>query len=200
MKHIPILFSTDMVQAIIDGRKTQTRRVIKSPFQEWITDENINSEWAKDIDQHCPYGQPGDVLWVREVFGYTNACELRYKANAEQPKYDKPHTGWKPGIHMPKTACRIFLQITDIRVERLQEISEDDAKAEGVEMGFCHDTVLNKDLVTYKNYLTGKHIWMGAKLSFRTLWESINGEQSWQSNHWVWVISFKQINKPENFC
>lgn len=187
MKHIPILFSTDMVQAIIDGRKTQTRRVMKNPEVSM---------------QNCPYGQPGDVLWVRESFGYTNACELRYKANAEQPKYDKPHTGWKPSIHMPKTACRIWLQVVSVRAERLHDISEDDAIAEGVK--------LHEKGVVYLNYQDQKwgltqfiYNCRTAKESFSSLWKMINGFRdepyAWLKNPWVWRIEFKRIDKPENF-
>ncbi len=218
MKHIPILFSTDMVQAIIDGRKTQTRRTkglekINERPDKWhyvhmvIEDKDYLSARFHDtsdlISIPCPYGKIGDVLWVRESFQKRTdrALELGFDRYYYKAGWEGcTDGGWKPSIHMPKTACRIWLQITDIRVERVQDISKEDAQAEGVEMGFCYDTVLNKDLVTYKNYLTGKHIWMGAQLSFRTLWESINGEQSWKANPWVWVISFKQINKPENFC
>lgn len=196
MKHIPILFSTPMVQAILDGRKTMTRRVIKpQPDEDGLAKFLPTRQWH-DTDARvykCPYGKPGDILWVRETFANLNAdfptnpkCYV-YKADDLQGNSYGPVT-WKPSIHIPKEACRLFLKVTDVRVERLQEISEDDAKAEGIE----------KMSGYYRDYLN-----RGGNLppyaSFQSLWQSINGPESWDANPWVWVIQFERIQKPENF-
>lgn len=139
----------------------------------------------------CPYGQPGDVLWVRETWIKQDSS---YKYLAENTDW-KGIMKFKPSIHMPKAACRLFLQIKSIRVERLQDITEEDAKAEGVKhvidkiTGYCG-----------YDYLTGGYNLMTTPYhGFRSLWKKINGEESWNSNPWVWVITFKQIPKPTNF-
>lgn len=199
----PILFSTPMVQAIIKGSKTMTRRVVKSPMQEWI--ENPISEWGKGIISQCHLGQVGDVLWVREKWRPLINCETGEKAApdyyADLPEYwRKSHPyKWKPSIYMPKEACRLFLEITSIRVEHLQDITDIDATAEGVEKGYCQDQLYNRELVTHMDYLKNEHKWIHANLSFATLWQKINGKESWNANPWVWVIEFKRIEKPQNF-
>lgn len=202
----PVLFSTPMVQAIMAGRKTQTRRVLKKIPR---LSDNIN--WAGDYLKHntntryhySPYGVPGDVLWVRETWsepilfdGFEE--DYYYKADNIQ-RYDirSRHMGneWKPSIHMPKDACRIFLKVVDVRVEKLQDINEFDAKAEGVDhvidkiTGYCGYDYINGG---YNLMTTPYH-------GFRSLWKKINGEQSWAKNPWVWVIEFEQIEKPRNF-
>ncbi len=155
----PILFSTPMVQAILSGRKTQTRRVIKRFTDFGITD-------------HCAYGKVGDILWVRETWQKVEHPELKYRYRADH--LNPTSVTWKPSIFMPKDACRIFLEVTEIKVERLQDISEEDAIAEGVEVP------------TYKETELAKY-----KTNFSILWEFINGEESWESNPWVWAITFK---------
>lgn len=182
MKERPILFSTPMVQAILAGRKSQTRRVIKSKtgtFDVCKTKEgNIVGIEATDDEGRlidsviCPYGKVGDVLWVRETFrpkshSFPTGEHFEYRATAEVDgnPTDEP---WKPCTFMPKDAARIWLKITGVRVERLQDISEEDAKAEGI---FAES----------------------AKECFQTLWQSINGEGSWNDNPWVWVIEFERI-------
>jgi hypothetical protein len=250
MKQHPILFSTPMVKAILEGRKTQTRRIIKpqpddsglwndtefprslqSPLKGWngSTDDGNSREWK------CPYGKVGDVLWVRET--WAKAClsedgaspiegtdwKYWYKADNDwqnkewhHPDKDGPQDSpkWKPSIHMPKSACRIFLETTDIRAERLQDISEEDAIAEGVRDEIDGSGVWPRDYSLCPMCGgTGLHFGLGENLGvtevscetcttykkrFKILWQSINGEESWNSNPWVWVISFKQIDKPIN--
>jgi len=217
MKFIPILFSTPMVQAIIEGRKTMTRRVIKP---QPILGENrvwqgkgkscsfgFTTESATEmykLNGSCPYGQIGDVLWVRETFlkhpipneGY------KFKANysIEQLNtsiFKNKILKWKPSLFMPKAACRIFLKITEIRVERLQDITNEDSLKEGIEIGETVKSPLSdNNLQTYKNYLSDEFKWYAPKLSFNTLWQSINGKDSWEANPWVWVICFERIEKP----
>lgn len=198
MKFIPILFSEPMVQAILSNQKFQTRRtkglqkLTNHYFQSmvhhytgkftFVENGNFNPDEKDVIKVKCPYGQVGDVLWVRETFvkypvkGKNGLeYEFEYKADETPVKFR-----WKPSIHMPKEACRLFLKITDIRVEPLQVISRGDAMAEG-----CH----------FANMQKGPNPvdW------FKDLWQKINGEQSWNSNPWVWVITFERIEKPENF-
>jgi len=232
MRFIPILFSTEMVQAILDGRKTQTRRVVKSngvihtARKIVFEDENWQGESGRKIK--CPYGQPGDVLWVRETFyafGHwievdevkksfvdeTIIHGLQYKYEDDQPKkiQKKRLVGvcaWykRPSIHMPKEACRLFLKVISCSVERLQDISHEDAVAEGIE----YIDIEEPFTMGYKLYgkhripdLLGRKAVTGTSIeSYQTLWESINGRESWDSNPWVWVIEFEQIEKPENFC
>jgi hypothetical protein len=185
MKFLPILMSTPMVQAILAGRKTMTRRKVK-PQGAILTDKLARSLKVQPPKQEnspvikCPYGQPGDVLWVRETFcGDGLEIPFDYKANFTK---DAHGTGWKPSLFMPKAACRIFLQITNIRVERLQDISESDALAEGID----------------REKLSGDFEHTPVQ-EFENLWQSINGEESWEENPFVWVIEFKQIEKPTNF-
>lgn len=218
MKQHPILFSTPMVQAILQGNKTMTRRVVKviveaslvgtNPFTfSWIASENgIEAIGRLLYLSQSPYGKVGDVLWVRESFTVLEPehciggmkSRFIYKANmnpdSEEIRQDYIKCGypykWKPSIHMPKEACRLFLQITNIRVERLQEISEDDAINEGIE-----NLGKGYSLTPWKDYL-GKGGFVATRTSFFTLWSKINGINSWNSNPWVWVIEFKQIAKP----
>jgi hypothetical protein len=193
MKFIPILFSTPMVQAILEGRKTMTRRVMKGPYMpeadafvsyggeqiQWIGIRgNVRlSPWVK-----CPYGQPGDVLWVRESWCHnTMPTGWPYHYRAANDTFSDPENErWKPSIHMPKAACRIFLEVVSVRVERLQELNRGDAMAEG-----C----------PFPNMARG----INPKDWFQGLWQSINGPESWQENPWVWVVEFKRVENPENF-
>ena len=214
MKEIPILFSTPMVQAILAGRKKQTRRVAAVPVHDHygtdIMDWGLSKhpykkdgKWLynvqSDVDSYntfelkAKYGQPGDLLWVRETWrGIEQDYGLpryEYKATESINLTDK----WKPSIHMPKEAARIWLQVTDIRVERLHDITEDDAIAEGVEK-------LGDFVFPYKHYASNTASCVDAKTSFRTLWQEINGDESWEANPWLWVISFKVLSttgKPQ---
>lgn len=211
----PILFSTEMVQAILEGRKTQTRRtkglkvVNDNPDSYLFNSFSIDNKNAtfkrlegmwQGVD--VPY-KTGDVLWVRETFFRTkyhehaplfkNKGKYVYKATDDFIGCHK----WKPSIHMPKEACRLFLKVTNVRVERLKEISENDAIAEGVD---------KKGELYYDYYSeipqVGRDFYYKietAKISFMGLWCKINGVDSWRSNPWVWVIEFERIEKPENF-
>lgn len=188
-KEKPILFSGPMVRAILDGRKSVTRRV--------ITNERIKVFAPGYADDHdriigmCPYGRVGDRLWVRETWNQFRVRrsdgqrftvrhpepgigELTYAADcdAEPPR-------WRPSIHMPRWASRITLEVTGVRVERLQEISEEDARAEGVQE-FCPSEV------DRGGYCSG----------FADAWDAINGKRpgcKWLDNPWVWVIKFRRV-------
>lgn len=196
MKERPILFSGPMVRAILDGRKTQTRRVIKDVsadcelfinagdgFWQQCYRDDSGAIHSKSWLTKCPYGKPGDLLWVRETFARNEvlplmdreAGEFIYRADLNGRGATKYTATWKPSIHMPRWASRITLRITDIRVERLQDISEGDATAEGVMFGE-----------------TG----FSARVCFVALWQSINGKspgRTWSDNPWVWVICFEMI-------
>lgn len=199
----PILFSTEMVQAILAGRKTQTRRVVKNQppteqykprlfkdhFGKLLLDfSNTKVFLTESTPAKC---QPGDILWVRETFAKPpiTAFGVPYIHKAG---FDRTICGWKHSIHMPKEAARIFLKVTNVRCERLQEISEGDSISEGVEL---FDTNRYKDYEDKKSSGVRK-----ARVSFATLWDSINAKKHpWKSNPWVWVYDFERIEKPENF-
>lgn len=184
MKERPILFSAPMVNAILDGKKTQTRRVIKGHWKEWLESINdiTNLDASCALENQCPYGKPGDQLWVRETFHSPTDQVTIYRANwredARARGFDNiPNTvnwKWTPSIHMPRWASRIQLEITGIRVERLQDISDDDALEEGVD----------RTNTSIKGY---------ARQRFQNLWQKINGVDSWDQNPWVWVIEFERI-------
>ena len=170
-----------------------------------------------------PYGRKGDVLWVRETFYAFGHWTLITDNETGKKKWHfhdltietshkylyedcipekvlsrkKGGLGYykRPSIHMPKAAARIFLEITNVRVERLQDISEKDAKAEGVETYKYSRT----GGIIYKNYNGESNFEYTPKESFCSLWHSINGEESWNANPWVWVVEFKRVSKPENF-
>lgn len=204
----PILFSTPMVQAILAGRKTETRRVVKGWGLAWLN-EGFTPEFVAaegNIENVCPYGHPGTVLWVRETWQQRNDKALKLGFDKYYYKADFKgctEAGWKPSIHMPKAAARIWLQVTEIKVERLQDITDVDAINEGVE---TWESPVHKNLPTYQNYLNpcldkSECVFLSPKLSFQTLWQSINGPDSWESNPWVWVVKFKVLSttgKPQN--
>lgn len=207
MKQRPILFSTEMVQAILAGRKTQTRRVVKPPkgIRYYFDDGKCVLEGEDDyIDMECPYGVPGDVLWVREAYcpKYFDRNIHCYKADFNETAYEfVSEPKWKPSIHMPKDAARIWLRIKDVRVERLQDISHDDAEREGVHSRFkephdCGYLDPTHSPLLYKNYLAKGMMNISPAESFITLWQSINGSDSWNDNPFVWVIEFERIEKP----
>lgn len=189
MKEHPILFSTPMVKAILEGRKTMTRRIarLKPAFNPMLRESD---QWEEFIKK-CPYGIIGDRLWVRETWAHV-AGHTEYKADG----FDMSEAiemgefkNWKPSIFMHRRDSRITLEIINVRVERLQEITEKDAIGEGVEEW---DIGIGK---SYKDY--GKNFAMldkvNARQSFFSLWETINGKGSWDSNPWVWVIEFKKL-------
>lgn len=193
----PILFSTPMIRAILEGRKSQTRRIVKKQphtVGEWIMQginwlfPNVNPY----VNIKCPYGKVGDVLWVRETFSpieFEDGTHYRYKATFKENNCLKPK--WKPSIFMPKEACRIKLEITDIRVERLQNITGEEALAEGISK--VDGKVIGYPFGILFNYSNGLNNYSSPKEAYSALWEKINGKGSWESNPWVWVIEFKRI-------
>ena len=204
-----MIFNAEMVRALLDGRKTQTRRPIKwkqTRFTE-IGEREDGSKWpwsedaehACDFWHPCPFGAVGDRIWVRETWAEAGASapDLKlYRANYPEhvPSiYENvppaEEIRWTPSIHMPRWASRILLEITDVRVERLNAISEEDAEAEGINMEALYDSQDCYDCIADHN-MTGRPTVTGA---FKYLWESIYGEEGWKSNPWVWVIKFKRI-------
>ena len=177
--HHPIVFSTPMVEAIVAGKKSQTRRVVKPRSYIVEVEENIPYEMTEDDAQpiRCPYGEVGDILWVRETYQHQQDSGYIYKASKASREIKNPK--WKPSIFMPKSACRIFLQVTNIRVEPLQDISEDDLKSEGIDYTIGYYPILLE--------------------AFEQLWAGINGQKSWDRNPYVWVIEFKVVNRPPHF-
>ncbi len=200
MKERPILFSGPMVRAILDGSKTQTRRIVKLDISGRISRGGRN--WHLEdpnVVQACPYGQPGDRLWVRETFvqGYetdpvTDSLIMTDAAGNELPKTTwyratdditwadedgwETNVPWSPSIHMPRVASRIDRLIKSVRVERLHDISDADSIAEGVDR-------TNTSIAGY------------ARQRYMALWEATYGAGSWEANPWVWVIGFERI-KP----
>lgn len=194
----PILFSTLMIQAILAGRKTQTRRIIKPQPQENDHPDKLGKFWWKgshgwderQLIPLCPYGQIGDILWVRETFippmGYGTISRYIYKATEDLDCFKGL---WKPSIFMPKEACRIKLEITNIRVEKLQNISEEDVIAEGI-IGVQRPGGFGFGLKKEWDYKFPLHERTPID-AYRMLWEKINGKDSWFVNPLVWVIEFK---------
>lgn len=180
----PIIFSGPMVRAILDGRKTQTRRVVKGMALDWIIDVEFSLEFVCHPDNGlCPYGNVGTLLWVRETFAPHPDGGHVYRAT--DPDWQTTEGWvWRPSIYMPRFASRITLEVTGVYIERLHDISETDALAEGV------DAWPDGNFKAY-----GKHSgkFRHAKDSFSSLWESINGHGSWDANPFVWVIKFKRI-------
>lgn len=190
-KERPILMSSSMIQAILSGDKTQTRRMVKPQPDKQMFPVGMGywSEWPKRLDypyQKCPYGEIGDVLWCRETWLRSNYVERDEEDNIisstpseyyYKASWEGGSRKWKPSIFMPKEACRIRLEITDVRVERLQDISENDAIAEGIK------TVDWMHLPTSDPCVCG----------YSVLWEKINGKGSWRDNPFIWVINFKRI-------
>ncbi|EPM0660556.1 TPA: hypothetical protein ACWME0_003667 [Klebsiella pneumoniae] len=200
MREKGLIFNSEMVRAILDGRKTQTRRPIKwkqTRFTE-IGEREDGSKWpwsedaehACDFWHPCPFGAVGDRIWVRETWNKYGGL-LTYRADHDWIDDMRKETvctaKWVPSIHMPRWASRILLEITDVRVERLNAISEEDATAEGVPPA---GSLLPDYLGTF---LTPKGDFATAKVAFQRLWESIYGEESWKANGWVWVIEFKRV-------
>lgn len=201
----PILFNEQMVRAILEGRKTVTRRVMKPQpdFLGSMVDPNTPFK-TLDAGLHaritCPYGEPGDRLWVREAWeadAQVDAIAPRDLSQGEPIWYPADfsvrQTGCsmiskgrgRPSIHMPRWASRILLEITAVRVERLQDISEEQALAEGVHGEPCdHARQACSDIGCWGDT---------AKGAFGFLWEQLNGAGAWQANPWVWVVEFKRV-------
>lgn len=216
-----MLFSTEMVQAILAGNKTQTRLIgaLKN-IDHRATEILPNFDWPKQGNYAARYltqTNPeryeitdivkapciiGDVIWVRETYQkvtYKGKTEYLYKADDHNDTVGK--ITWKPSIHMPKEAARIWLRVINVRPDRLNDITEEDAKKEGV---FYSYSVNRNPGVQYKNYLPenkGGPTFSRVTWSFQSLWATINGQDSWNQNPWVWVIEFEVISvigKPEN--
>ena len=186
MKERGMIFKDEMVRAILGGNKTQTRRIVEEKFYG-------RAVAAELLAKHCPYGQPGDRIWVRETYRVhgkaTDVATLVYRASVRNSWTEQTHRvpvdvcnkpvseKWTPSIHMPRWASRILLEITDVRVERLHDMSEADAKAEGATPA------------TYK--ITPPEAVY--RVGFGDIWRSIYGQDNWLSNPWVWVIEFKRI-------
>ena len=220
----PILFSSAMIRALLDGRKTQTRRVVKP--QPVVASDGCWS-WSphraqglhhgqggsvRDMLQclppYCPYGVPGDVLWARESWTRVPASAYRMSEGVQQTidpsdpdmaaiyaaGWERSIPKWRPSIHMPRWASRLMLEITDIRVERLQDISEEDAQAEGVGEYACPGphrgpgaTYFTADPTAGEDMPISRTTPIAA---YKALWEHINGCGSWDANPWVWVLTF----------
>lgn len=210
MKEHPILFNTEMVKAILEGKKNQTRRVIK-PQPIFIGDPNTPFK-TKDADPKgiikSPYGYKDHLLWVRETWniwlnnqgpsGFTRLIKFHADDSTIPVPFEyfnwfdeKENRGYlnRPSIHVPKWAARIWLKVKDLRVERLQDISEEDAKAEGTKLLSADGkTIYTKDY----------------RAAFKILWDSINGQPrkngidiSWKANPWTWAVEFERTEKPK---
>ncbi|HGX3205437.1 TPA: hypothetical protein ACNH8W_004129 [Klebsiella pneumoniae] len=234
MKERGMIFNGEMVRALLDGRKTQTRRIMKPqpepcprgghwwPSNVFKTMLHVEEEmqngkggWGGLVGDACPFGDVGDRIWVREAYRFpaslddvspTGVGEMAVATGYKKPWaptfYEFTGTfsdGWKgfetppkvsdagklrPSIHMPRWASRILLEITDVRVERLNAISQEDAQAEGMELTGWRPTYSDPD--------SGGEV-MTPYDNFAELWSSIYGDESWKANPWVWVISFKRV-------
>jgi len=257
VKERPILFGAPMVRAILAGQKTQTRRVVKAPPHlhaercqhfEGATWDWLRYDGLRLASFNCPYGKPGDRLWVRETWKEAHPMAFQadrkglrllhagipgpppvhylvaYRADGEllpiwsntgghpyrqlTPKDDVDRklypkgreTGWLSPIYMPRRASRITLEITEIRIERLQDISEEDAEAEGIE-GIDHPTGGGDYQDCWRDYTAdgdadGWPWFEGDRIaSYKSLWQSINGQGSWDANPWVWVVEFRRLGE-----
>ena len=200
MKERPILFSGPMVRAILDGCKTQTRRVINPqipvPQSCGPGDFLLVDEFGDETVKQSPFGAPGDRLWVRETFvvDYEVGEGTRggvppavfYRATDDgKTNFTPGMEHWKPSIHMPRMYCRLLLDVKAVRVERLQEITEEDATAEGV------DAISLADAPRQATW--------SRRQDYAQLWDSLNKKRGfgWDTNPWVWVIEFERV-QPEH--
>jgi len=231
VKERPILFSGSMVNAIREGRKTQTRRVVRpqpepmSPFApaalpgDWTWHRggcsytvSNSPHGPADIADDCPYGVPGDRLWVREKWRphwteELGACICYVDGSLRKPRglteyqghrfmdmigdYDENNPSpWRPSIHMPRWACRLVLEVVSVRVERVQEITSDDAGAEGVGSAIWESCRWKHPIGVWPDG-EGRSV---ERSNFASLWQEINGNGSWAVNPWVWVIEFKKVS------
>ena len=204
MKSTPILMTGPNVLRILDGSKTHTRRIAKYQAGGRIdrhgTEIPINPNYSNEINSAlrrgvrvCPFGCPGDELWVKETFAYTDhSINIKpgWVYRATDPEWGtEGGLKWKPSIFMPRSASRITLKLTSVRVERLQDISEEDAIAEGCKAEMIHAPGCKR--TCFDPGLPDCYV-QSAKMAFRELWESINGPGSWDLNPWVWVLAFER--------
>jgi hypothetical protein len=204
----PVIFSAPMVQALLDGRKTQTRRIIKpQPYIDAMGNFcHERSNWGQNMDgtpctrnfinKKCRHGKPGDRLWVRE--NWQTHCDMDHITPRDLPhdaavQYPAIYDGWmsriRPSIHMPRWASRLTLTVTDVRVQRLQDLSEEDAKAEGCGKAFEVQDLrdaMHKLLGAASGEATGSTY----RIGFAHLWNSINGPDAWSENPFVYAVSF----------
>lgn len=234
MRERPILFSAPMVRAILAGNKTQTRRAVKEPINRWLNNANGSHKvmdgqvFNYSFDQHlgdCPYGKPGDRLWVREAFRFAASLDRLSPNDVGEKALDAGYsTPWaptqfeadglragawhgfdtpptvttpgklRPGIHMPRWASRTTLEITGVRVERLNAISAGDCWAEGIEE--CDGSLDEVEICRLAK--TMGRSFEDPQPSYAALWEQINGAGSWQANPWVWVVEFRVLAATDN--
>jgi hypothetical protein len=215
MKTRPILFTGEMVRAILAGRKTQTRRVCKSvlgigqitelersttPHYDWIfRDKRMrwNDLRHDEMLERCPHGAPGDRLWVRETWAWPGEEHVLYRADEHARDFKRrcdadpmmPQWTWSPSIHMPRELSRITLEVTDVRVERVRSISEADCIAEGLALHPTADGWPSPALVG--------SLFDEVHDAYQNLWDSINAKRGycWEKNPWVWVVEFKAANE-----
>lgn len=191
----PILFNAPMVRAILAGTKTQTRRVVKPAKDHLFGCQLAPHEIAGDINRgafcNSVFGWPGDRLWVRETWAY--GIHAMASARDEDGPFVYAATDstqhrlcekWTPSIHMPRWASRITLEITAVRVEKLQDITEADAMAEGIVSAGDGNGCQLADTT---------HYMATARDSYASLWDHINGDNAWDKNPWVWVVEFKRV-------
>ncbi|MBP0589312.1 hypothetical protein J8I87_06180 [Paraburkholderia sp. LEh10] len=211
MRELPILFSGAMVRALLDGRKTQTRRVVNPEPSAGVRVSPFCASGLEDghgRELRSPYGKPGDRLWVRETWAQPTTLDpgptvyrADYPACVPAGFENVPAAEaitWKPSIHMPRALARLTLEVTGVRVERLQDISADDARAEGLE--YREDYIAGRACRRWRSYGSADG-WFpeGRDIapihSFQTLWDGLNAERGfrWTVNPWVWVVEFKRI-------
>lgn len=206
MRERPILFSGPMVRAIGDGSKTQTRRVVKFDSGGYIVERGGKRRWHRDDPEAvaaCPYGKPGDRLWVKESFSpspmevapeepRSSRWKIIYSAGGQSDAVAPPgynpmlynYERWSPSIHMPRWASRYTLEVTDVRVQRLQDISEADAIAEGAPPSHPSIDTISREF--------GFHDF--PRSWYAQLWDSINAKRApWSSNPWVWAVTFRRV-------
>lgn len=208
MKESPILFSTPMVQAHLQGRKTQTRRLVTGTALQWLND--FTPQFVADPDNKlCKYGYPGDLMWCRETFvlsmryGVEMSDGDYYAYKADCPELDD----WMPSIFMPKAAARLWFQLEEVRLERLNDISEEDAIAEGIEKmeDPFGDGFFYKDYTIPHDGFLFTRSFSNPIESYKSLWNSINDFRkvpfvnpittiSWKANPWVWVLKYKTLS------
>lgn len=226
MRERGILFTGEMVRAVLAGTKTQTRRLLKAKvhdptfghyqeqgcsWSDWRPDTCEDGSWfwmgnaGMEPIGFCPYGVPGDRLWVRETWHPCDAGPVLYAADYES-KEQAGVQRWYPGIHLRRVDARLVLEVTNVRVERLRDISEADARAEGVQLvGFPCDKKCNcghgpnpgkvhvgtRVLTPFTEKVTDENMY---RAEFACLWEDINGKRaSWALNPWVWVVEFRRV-------
>jgi hypothetical protein len=200
VKERPIIFGDWAIPKLLDGSKVQTRRPVKLPEGEWVSIANIEDDEPSDkwqiespklrygrvIDRiKCPFGIVGDRLWCREAWCQAGTGQVFYRADGNELA---EHVRWFPSIHMPREASRVTLELTQVRVERVQDIGEEDAEAEGVSpmlLGYagCSADYMT-DIVSYRE-------------GFADLWGSIYGPDAWARNDWCWCLSFRRVTEEQ---